>query len=82
MNSTDETTAIVEKCREIYRGAAIKLAGKGIEPIDIAIAGVYFTHDTALAAGHDPHGAIEWMRTALDDMERQLAERAPGSKLQ
>ncbi len=73
---TDEraTLAKIDKCRAINRRAAAKYAEHGVAPIDAAIAAVYSAHDLAVHAGKDPHAAIEWMRTALDIMERNLFE--------
>ena len=58
------------KMLELYRQ-------RGVLPIDAAIGALYAAFDAAegFQAG-DRHGAIEWMRTALDLMERQLIEEA------
>ena len=45
------------------------------EPIDVAIGALYAAHDLAMRSGLDKAAAIEWIRTAADQMERQLLEQ-------
>ena len=42
------------------------------------MASLYAAHDIAQNYKRDPFAAIEWMRTGLDLMERQLMEAAQG----
>lgn len=75
MSATDQAAKVIETCRDINRHAAAQCVAKGVEPVDATIAAIYSAHDLASAihAG-DSHAAIEYMRTALDLMERQLLE--------
>jgi hypothetical protein len=68
---TDETAAI-EMTRGIYRKAAAQCIVRGIQPVDAVIGMIYATHDVAQTIGHSPAGAIEYLRNALDVMERQV----------
>ncbi len=68
-------SAIIDMCRRVNRSAARQYVARGIEPVDAVIAAIYSAHDLAtdLHEG-DGHAAIEYLRTALDLMERQLLE--------
>lgn len=77
MEISDQTAAAIELCRKLNRKAAGQYVARGIEPADAVIGAIYSTHDLATDLHNgDAHGAIEYMRTALDMMERQLLERA------
>lgn len=71
----DDIICRIESARNVNRRAARLYRAAGVEPADVAIAAVYSAHDLAtdLHEG-DPAAAIEWMRTALDLMERQLLD--------
>lgn len=73
MDVDDQAIRNIETCRRINRSASAKYVEHGVPPIDAAIGAIYSAHDLAMAAtAEGPAGAIEWMRTALDTMERQL----------
>lgn len=74
MNEDQEAASLaaIETCRRINRSAAAEYLARGVRADDIAIAAIYSAHDLAMHDGRDPAGAIEWLRTALDVMERQL----------
>lgn len=72
MTEEDRSIQNIETCRRINRKAATKYAEHGVAPEDAAIAAVYSAHDLAMQIGHNQAGAIEWLRTALDVMERSL----------
>lgn len=76
MSDEDRSMANIETCRRINRAAAVKYAEHGVTPEDAAIAAIYSAHDLAMHLGHDPAGAIEWLRTALDVMEARLLREA------
>lgn len=77
MEISDQTATAIDLCRRINRSAAGQYAAHGIEAPDVVIASIYSTHDLATDLhGGDAHGAIEYIRTALDMMERQLLTRA------
>ena len=79
MTDFDVLTAVIEPIRRAFRNSAAKLVDAGkVEPIDAAIGAVYAAHDLAMRAGNDAHGAIEWLRTAADLMERQLLDATKG----
>lgn len=71
--------ANIETARRINRSAAAKYGQHGVTPIEAAIAAIYSAHDLAVeATGEGAIGAVEWLRTAIDTMERQLLEQAGG----
>lgn len=72
----DRSLANIETCRRINRRAGALYVAKGVRPDDVAIAAAFSAHDLAMHDGRDPHGAIEWLRTTLDVMERDLLARA------
>lgn len=74
MSTPDSSFANIETARRINRRAAEQYVAHGVSPADAAIAAMYSAHDLAVQAGNDEHGAIEWMRTALDAMERQMLD--------
>lgn len=59
---------------EAVRGRVRRIADRfpAIEPIDVALGALYASHDLARRAGMTPIEAVEWLRTAVDLMERQL----------
>ena len=69
---TDGEEAVIDTWRKLTRSLATKLSQRGVEPADITIALAYALHDAATELTGDPMGAVEWMRTAADTMERQL----------
>ena len=77
MEISDQAAAAIELCRKLNRKAAGQYVARGIAPADAVIGAIYSAHDLAtdLHTG-DGHAAIEYLRTALDMMERQLLERA------
>lgn len=65
--------AAMEQCRGIYRDASSQMIARGVQPIDTALGCVFAAHDLAMHAGMEPAAAVEWIRTAADLMEQQLA---------
>lgn len=57
--------------RRLVRGAAEQCEGKGITSEDALLGSLYGIYDTASRV-HGPIGAVEWLRTGLDVIERQL----------
>jgi hypothetical protein len=81
MTGGDETLSMkaIELCRDLQRRAAIECERHGVSLEDAAVASIYASHDIAQRFnGGDPFAAIEWLRTGLDLMERQLMEGAKG----
>lgn len=78
MDEFEMQSAAIELCRKINRKAADQYAHRGIAPIDISIAGMLSAYDIALAVHGHPQGAMEWMRTAVDTIERQMREDGHG----
>jgi len=78
---TDEQRSLsnIETARRINRSAAEKYMTHGVTAIEAAIAAIYSAHDLAVVGtGEGSMGAIEWLRTAIDTMERQLLDQACG----
>jgi hypothetical protein len=78
MTGNDEQVSVqaIELCRGIQRRAAEQCVLRGITLEDVAVASLYATFDTAARFRGDTFGAIEWLRTGLDLMERQLLAEA------
>lgn len=72
-----DETAGIELTRKLYRKAARQCVARGVEPVDAVIGMIYACHDTAQNIGHSPASALEYMRTAMDVMERQVLEGRP-----
>ncbi len=67
---------VIQMAQKLHNSLHGKLVEKGVAPIDALIAATYAAHNLATALhGDDPAAAIEWMRNALDTIERQLIER-------
>jgi len=77
MTSKDEEISM--KCIEIVRGiqrkAAVASEAHGISLEDAAIGSVYAAFDIAQRFKGDPYAGIEWLRTGIDVIERQLLTR-------
>ena len=80
MTGDDEQISMkaIELTRDLCRRAAIECQARGISLEDVAVASLYAAHDIAQNFKGDPFAAIEWMRTGLDLMERQIMEGAKG----
>lgn len=76
MNAEDQSLANIETCRRINRSAAAQYLTRGVAPDDVAVASIYSAHDLAMHAGRNSHDSIQWLRTALDIMERNLLDKA------
>lgn len=73
MDDAQRTMMNIETARRINRSAAAQYMERGVPPIDVAIAAMYSALDIAeIATGTTGVAAVEWMRTALDTMERQV----------
>lgn len=77
MNNDPETGAI-ELTRKLTRKLMAEVNARGIEPADATIALAYALHDAAteLTGGH--RSGLEWMREAVNQMDRQLKEADDG----
>lgn len=78
MTNDDEQMSLsaIDLCRDINRKAANEYAAKGISPEDIALAALYSAYDIAEAAKGPGMIAVEWLRTGLDLIERQVMSGA------
>lgn len=63
---------VIEMAQRLHMSLHSKLIEKGVAPIDAVIAATYATHFLASAIHGTPAAAIEWMRDALDTIERQV----------
>lgn len=79
MTGDDENLSMsaIDLCRNINRKAANEYAAKGVSPEDIALAAFYSAFDIAEAAKGPGMAAVEWLRTGLDQIERQLLTSPP-----
>jgi hypothetical protein len=71
----DMSMSAIDLCRIINRKAANEYAARGISPEDIALASLYSAFDIAEAAKGPGAVAVEWLRTGLDLIERQVIAR-------
>lgn len=69
---------VIEAAQRIHGKAHAKLCERGVEPIDTLIAGTYAAHQLATTLHGSPIAAVEWMRTALDTIERQVMAAGHG----
>jgi hypothetical protein len=76
MTGDDESISMkaIELTRDLCRRAGLECQARGITVEDVAVASLYAAHDLAQNFKRDPFGAIEWMRTGLDLMERQIMD--------
>lgn len=76
MTQGDENTSVeaIELTRSLHRKLDAECERRGISLEDVSIASLYATFDTAQRFNGDPHAAVEWLRTGLDLLERQLLE--------
>ncbi len=66
---------VINMAHRLHASLHDKLAERGVESIDILISSVEATVNLARNIhGGSAQGAIEWMRTALDLIERQMIE--------
>lgn len=77
MTGNDETVSLhaVSIVRDLQRGFANQCFEKGITPEDIAIGMLQGTFDIAEGVRGEGIAAIEWLRTGLDVIERQVMQR-------
>ena len=78
-NDYDRIRPVIDMAGRFHLGLNGKLIDRGIEPIDALLAVTEAAVNLARHVhGGDAHGGIEWMRAALDVLERQLlAEGRP-----
>lgn len=69
---TDQEAETIERCRRINRRTAEMIAGRGVEPADIAIGNLYALFDLAERVAGPGQAAIEWLRDGVDLMESQI----------
>lgn len=79
MTSDDEMMSdrAISLCRNLQRELANECHSKGISPEDIALASLYSAFDIAEGAKGTGLVAVEWLRSGLDVIERQLMSRPP-----
>ena len=68
----------IEMSRRLARKLVAEVLARGVEPIDALIGLAYAVHDTASDVAGDSYLAINWMRDAADQMERQIMEDSRG----
>lgn len=76
-NDEEVSMTTIDLCRNINRKAANEYATRGVSPEDIALASIYSAFDIAEAAKGPGVVAVEWLRTALDVIERQVIAGEP-----
>lgn len=73
-NNEDLSLKAIEIVRNLQRNAAARCETHGITLEDAALGSLHASFDIATRLKGDPHGSIEWLRTGLDVIERQLME--------
>jgi hypothetical protein len=78
MTGNDESvsTHAIEMCRKLNRSAATKYGEHGVSAEDVAIAAAYSAFDLAADLTGSRIAAIEWLRNAVDLVERQVMAEA------
>lgn len=71
----DRARPVVDMAQRFYASLHGKLTDCGVEPIDALIASTYATHKLATAIHGNNIAAVEWMRDALDLIERQALDQ-------
>ncbi len=79
MTHNDEQVSMsaIDLCRNINRKAANEYAARGVSPEDIALGAIYSAFDITEVAKGPGVVAVEWLRTALDVIERQVIAGEP-----
>ena len=78
---SDDVEAVVTTVLRKVVGRAVKFHRKGVRLETIALAFLMSTRDIASQiGGMGPAAAIQWMRKALDVMERDLIAKPEGSR--
>lgn len=74
MTGNDEDVSIhaIEIGRRLGRALASKLMERGVSAEDASIAAAYSAVDLAAAVQGSVIGGVEWLRTAIDVIERQV----------
>lgn len=67
----ERVAPVIDMAQKLHTSLHIKLTDNGVEPIDALIASLYATHRLASVLHGNPVAAVEWMRDALDTIERQ-----------
>lgn len=62
---------VIEMAQRLNGSLHDKLIDEGVKPIDTLIAAIYSTHQLATRFHGNPVAAVEWLRDALDTIERQ-----------
>jgi hypothetical protein len=71
---------VIEFCRDHFRKlGAVEFEKMGARPEDVAIAACYAAFDLAATHKGDPIAGVEFVRTALDVIERSIIS---GSQIQ
>jgi hypothetical protein len=73
-NDEDVSNHAVEMCRKLNRSAAFKYGEHGISTEDVTIAALYSAFDLAAGFTGSWIGGVEWLRSGLDVIERQLMQ--------
>ena len=76
-NDEEVSMSAIDLCRNINRKAANEYAARGVCPEDIALGAIYSAFDITEATKGQGVVAIEWLRTALDVIERQVIAGQP-----
>lgn len=77
MTGDDEQLSVsaIGLVRKLARNLAKQCHSQGIAAEDVAIGALFATFDVAHTFNGD-HGAVEWLRTGADLIERQLLRQA------
>ncbi len=62
---------VIEMAQRLESKLHARVIAGGVAPIDALIGAVYAAHTLASHLHNGPVGAVEWMRDALDTIERQ-----------
>lgn len=71
-NDEDISLHAIEKARTLNRSLASKVEEQGVSREDVTIAGLYSAFDLATGFTGSRTSAIEWLRTGVEAIERQV----------
>ncbi|RYE38571.1 MAG: hypothetical protein EOP21_11970 [Hyphomicrobiales bacterium] len=76
-NDEEVSMSAIDLCRNINRKAANEYAARGVSAEDIALGAIYSAFDISEVVAGPGVCAVEWLRTALDVIERQVIAGEP-----
>lgn len=74
-NAFDNRDPVIDMAERFYAAVHCRLTECGVEPKDALVACTYATHRLATSIEGNTIAGIEWMRDALDLIEREAMDK-------